>query len=299
MGLSHLIRLKKADVAVGRPLPWPVYDIHNNLLLNEGFVIQSEHQAETLLDKGLYRRPGRQAIAHPGVEESERKPDKEPSGENVSLDQIPLKPGDTLQLQSMLEGATERYVVSVIGAHKPDSVLVTAPTVDGKLIFLRDGQTFWVRGFIGKDALAFRTKVLKSQLSPFPYLHLDYPDKVQCMRVRKSVRVEVNLIAAIQPQREGAPQIAGSITDLSGCGARLITDEAFAGTGENLNVSFKVSQVGIEDYVKAGAVVRGVQIVEQNGRRRTATGIEFTEMENLHRLFLMNIVYQNMIKEPI
>jgi c-di-GMP-binding flagellar brake protein YcgR len=299
MGESSLIRLKKADVVVGRPLPWAVFDSHNNLLLNQGFVIQTEKQVDVLLEKGLYRRPGRQAARPEWAGEEERKPDKEPAGEQVSLDQLGLKPGDTLQLQPMLEGATERYSVRVIGEHKPESVLVTAPEVDGKLVFVREGQTFYVRGFIGKDALAFRTRVLKSQLSPFAYLHLAYPDGVQCMRVRKSVRVEINVIADIQSQRAGAQQLAGRISDLSTSGARVITDQAFAQPDEPVIVSFKVAQAGMEEYVKAESVVRGITVMVEKGRQRTATGVEFVAMSDTHRLFLMNLIYQSLVKEPI
>jgi c-di-GMP-binding flagellar brake protein YcgR len=299
MGESGLIRLKKADVVVGRPLPWPVFDSHDHLLLNRGFVIQTEKQVDVLLEKGLYRRPGRQAARPEWAGEEERKPEKEPAGEQVSLDQLGLKPGDALQLQPMREGATERYSVRVIGEHRPESVLVTAPEIDGKLVFVREGQTFYVRGFIGKDALAFRTKVLKSQLSPFPYLHLAYPDSVQCMRVRKSVRVEINVIAAIQPQRPGAKQLAGRMSDLSTTGARLITDQAFAEPDERVVVSFKVAQAGMEEFVKAESVVRGVTVMEEKGGPRTATGVEFVAMSSTHRLFLMNLIYQSLVREPI
>lgn len=49
-------RVTEPEIAVGEPLPWPVYDSQENLLLREGFVIQSPEQREQLLARGLYRR---------------------------------------------------------------------------------------------------------------------------------------------------------------------------------------------------------------------------------------------------
>ena len=49
------VRIKPEDVTVGQKLPWPVYDIEEALLLQEGTLIASDKQLNILLEKGLYR----------------------------------------------------------------------------------------------------------------------------------------------------------------------------------------------------------------------------------------------------
>lgn len=55
--MDSLVPIKRAELAVGNPLPWPVYDASNNLLMNEGVVIQNQRQLDALYEKGVYRNP--------------------------------------------------------------------------------------------------------------------------------------------------------------------------------------------------------------------------------------------------
>ena len=47
-------RLKRADIQLGRPLPFSVYDAKGVLLLRRGFVITIEEQVDRLIDRGLF-----------------------------------------------------------------------------------------------------------------------------------------------------------------------------------------------------------------------------------------------------
>lgn len=290
---SDLIAVHRYDVRLGEPLAWAVYDARRRLLLNRGEVIETQYQWEALMEKGLYRepppdRPGRtEADPQPATKESE-----------VGLDQVNLAIGAALQLQPMLEGAVERYPVKVIGYLKPVSLLVSAPSVDGKLIFVRDGQPFFVRAFVGKDALAFKTEVLKSALSPFAHLHLKYPESVKLVRIRRSLRVPVALIAAVSGA--GQRTQAMKITDLSVSGARIETTSTTLAPGDACQVVFRAKLPGIEEDVSAQSTVRSVrQEQSEDGKPVTALGMEFTEMSKEHRLFLMTLVYQHIHPEPI
>lgn len=59
--MSDLVRLAPGLLTVGKPLPWPVYDNTGNLLVAQGYVIQSEWQLERLYERGMYEPPQRQA----------------------------------------------------------------------------------------------------------------------------------------------------------------------------------------------------------------------------------------------
>lgn len=218
--------------------------------------------------------------------------------QTATLDEIKLMPGDALQLQPLAEGHNERFTVRVIGLMKPKSVLVTSPVIDGKLIFVREAQPFLVRAFSGLNVCAFKTKVLKSNHSPFPYLHLAYPEIVQVMRIRKAVRAHVQLITSITDQEGGKQLAAGKIVDLSVGGARILSTAPIGNKDQKVFISFKVKLDDIEEYIQVGAIIRALsQEEDDDGRKVSVAGVQFEELVQSHRLIIMNLVYQYLLKE--
>lgn len=53
--MSKLVRIAPGALVVGKPLPWTVYDAAGNVLLRQGYVIQSDTQLEQLFDRGLFQ----------------------------------------------------------------------------------------------------------------------------------------------------------------------------------------------------------------------------------------------------
>lgn len=221
-----------------------------------------------------------------------------PQEEKLSFEAIKLMPGDALQLQPLQEGQTERFSVNVIGVMKPKSLLVTAPSVEGKLIFVRDGQTYLVRAFSGLNVCAFKARILKSQLQPFPYLHLSYPDSVQAMRIRKAMRAPASIIVAVQENEEGRQNGAGKIIDLSVGGARMYSPMKIGVKDQTIWLSFKVLLGDMEEYVKTPAVIRSIgEEDDEQGKRMNVFGLQFGELAQSQRLIIMNLVYQHLLKD--
>lgn len=301
---DFLMPVRGTEIEVGKPLPFAIYDADRNLLLNEGVIVASEHQLEVLLEKGLFResRPQRPASGQSGLDEGKAGNigggAPKPSEESLSFDAIKLMPDDTLQLQPLLEGQTERFTVRVIGLMKPKSVLVTAPMVDGKLIFIRDGQTYLVRAFSGLNVCAFKARVLKSQLQPFPYLHLSYPDSVQAMRIRKAMRAPASIIVAVHESEEGRQVGAGKMVDISVGGAKMLTPANLGKKDQTLWLSFKVRLGDMEEYVKTPAIIRSLgEEDDEQGKPMKSFGMQFGELTQAQRLIIMNLVYQHLLKE--
>jgi c-di-GMP-binding flagellar brake protein YcgR len=303
---SFMVPVRKAEIEIGKPLGFAAYDADHNLLLNRGVVVTSANQVEVLLAKGLFRQRVREKSGHVNARlEVDRSADAGSGAaavkeESLSFEAIKLMPGDALQLQSQVEGQTERLTVHVIGVMKPKSVLVSAPSVDGKLIFVRDGQTYLVRAFSGLNVCAFKAKVLKSQLQPFPYLHLSYPDSVQAMRIRKTMRAPVGIIVAVHQSEEGRQIGAGKLVDISVGGAKMLSPMQLGHKGDSLWLSFKVRLGDMEEYVKTPVVIRSEgEEDDEQGKRMKTFGIQFGELEQSQRLIIMNLVYQHLLKEGI
>jgi hypothetical protein len=301
---DFLMPVRKSEIEVGKPLPFAIYDADRNLLLNRGVVVASEHQLEALLERGLFResRPKRPANTQIALDEGKAGNDGggagKPQEESLSFDAIKLMPDDTLQLQPLLEGQTERFTVRVIGLMKPKSVLVTAPMVDGKLIFIRDGQTFLIRAFSGLNVCAFKARVLKSQLQPFPYLHLSYPDSVQAMRIRKAMRAPASIIVAVLESEDGRQVGAGKMVDMSVGGTKLLSPMSLGKKDQTIWLSFKVKLGDMEEYVKTPAIIRSLgEEDDEQGKPMKSYGMQFGELAQAQRLIIMNLVYQHLLKE--
>lgn len=299
---SYMIPVRKAEIEVGKPLGFAVYDADRNLLMNRGVVVTSEHQVSVLLEKGLYRERIREKAGYVNARLDDNTPGAaaqvKPQEEILSFEALKLMPGDTLQLQPLLEGQTERFTVHVIGMLKPKSVLVTVPMVDGKLIFIRDGQTYLIRAFSGLNVCAFKAKVLKSQLQPYPYLHITYPDSVQAMRIRKAMRAPTSIIVAVHKSEDGKQMGAGKLVDISVGGAKMLSPMALGQKGDELWLSFKVTLGDMEEYVKTPIILRSEgEEEDEQGKRMKSFGIQFGELGQSQRLIIMNLVYQHLLKE--
>lgn len=298
-----LVPVLKSEIVVGQPLRWAVYDGNGVLLLNRGVVVANEHQLERLLQSGLsFRERDRASTERTDTLEQKEEPGGGGRAGEVTLpfDQVKLMPGDALQMQPLLEGQTERYTVRIIGIMKGKSVLVTAPVVEGRLVFLRDGQTFLIRVFSGLNVCAFKAKVLKSQLVPFPYLHLSYPDEVQAMLIRKAMRAPADTIVAVHEEEDGRQTGAGRMVDISVGGARILSKQPLGEKGARLYLSFKVRLDDMEEYVKTPAFIRTLgQEDDEQGRPQVATGVQFGELNQAQRLIIMTLVYQHLLKDNL
>ncbi|WP_303290079.1 HD-GYP domain-containing protein [Marinobacter sp. SS5-14b] len=53
--MSDLIRIAPGALTIGRPLPWDVFDAEGNVLLRQGYVIQTNTQLEQLYERGKFK----------------------------------------------------------------------------------------------------------------------------------------------------------------------------------------------------------------------------------------------------
>lgn len=53
--LDSLVRIAPGALTIGRPLPWDVFDADGNVLLRQGYVIQTNTQLEQLFERGRFK----------------------------------------------------------------------------------------------------------------------------------------------------------------------------------------------------------------------------------------------------
>jgi len=301
-----LIPVEEGELALGKPLPWALYDQNHKLLKARGDCVNTAEQLRALLDSVPLRELALQSAAAPTPEAPDATPEIDPSetpqGRYTFYD-MNLKTGDRVQLQPPAQLGPERHIVKLIGYLDPLSVLVTTPMARGLRLPLLEGERLVARVFSGQNAFGFVSTIQRVCKLPFDYLHLSFPDKIQGTVIRKSPRIRVRIDAAIvDPENAAAAPVSGTIVDISASGARIDAPQPLGTAGLRLKLSFRVNLHGMDVYLTAGAVIRTVLQNEQTdvpGQPPPVHhGLEFQDLQPDDSMILHSLIYQRMIEQP-
>jgi len=296
MASNLLVPVPAHLLSVGKALPRSVYSANGELLLSQGFVIESVEQIATLVGTGYLRQTefdGKAEKAKPGGTDNghatavQAAAQEHSSEEKVFMDDVRWQVGETFFLHQ--QGLSARYTARFIGYIKNRTVLVTMPIVDDKYVLIRDSQMFIVRAFSGKKAYAFSAFVVKSVHSPHPYLHLSYPKELSCATIRHRARIPVSIIASIS-MNDQEESVAAVIADMSLGGASANIKHPFGEVGQRGRIKFKINAVGETVYVDLGIILRSIVPSDNGGGCKH--GYEFTDLSTHDRLVLSAYFHQ-------
>lgn len=219
-----------------------------------------------------------------------------PQGKQAELTDLPsVKPGigDMLQLQDFSPTKDQHYV-KLIGYLNKKSVLVSHPTRDDKLLFVKKGESYLVRGFSGTKTYEFTADVVNVCLAPYPYLHLSFPAQVSTVNMRRALRIRLKLVCSIKSKP--VIPVTATIVDMSVNGVRIQTKIEIGKLGEEVEVSFRLPVDGEEQLFVVPAVIRNVDNDADNvgGDWFIVCGLEFHQPEGKDRLALQNFIYKHM-----
>ncbi|MFZ4539590.1 flagellar brake protein [Propionivibrio sp.] len=293
---AHYKPIRKADIDIGKPLPWSVYNGDKQLLLKRGFVLETQAQLDGLSEKGLYRffRGGEVGVvSRPNSDDTgERAKSEQATERSVTLEDIKLIIGDPLQIQTQVEQSESRYYVKLIGYLKGKSVLVTAPQLEGNLCYIKEGQAFVVRFFSGKNAYAFTSSVTRVANVPYPHLHLSYPSQVRGLVVRSGDRVNARIICSVSiPEDTKTVAVPGLITNISVGGALLSSRKKLGDKNDQLVIKFRVFIRDIEFFITIDATICSV-LHDDVGE--ILHGLRFAGLPNDMAIALTAYVYQKL-----
>jgi len=288
----NLVQLRRDDLAPGLPLPFAVYDQRSRVVLAEGHVIDTAASVDELIQKGAYRASANKERLAGEARDAQALP---ASSRQCAFEDMLLQIGDALQLQ----GATgkDRYYVKLIGYTPNCSVLVTTPTLAGRVQLVREGQGFIARAFSGRSAFAFNTVVHRVCNVPYPYLHLQYPKLIEGVAVRREARIWLRTIASVTSVSGSGKPVPAVIGDLSPSGARIEAPEVLADKGDTLQVSFRLKFDQDDADFVTRAIVRSVRKDHHGaeaGELRVTHGVEFVGMPSNERLLLRTLILQRL-----
>lgn len=179
----------------------------------------------------------------------------------VSMDEIGVPFGKNLHIE--IVSTKERYTVKVVGCLPNNTLIVSAPSMDGKSVFLRDTTIIKARFMMGTRVCAFVSKVIKMCREPGIYFHIAYPNEVESSVIREKVRLETNLISIVKPLSHDKSIVAvdsGVLVDLSLGGAKLISKNDFGYENNVLNLVVKLVVAGFDQVINMNCKIKMQEI---------------------------------------
>lgn len=304
------VRIGADDILLAKPLRWDLYDGNRQLIKEKGGVFSTQAEIEEALVLGGYRlfelgnedasvagvvlRPAA-ASGPPTANDPVRvEARREPKVLLIPFEKSKIRIGDTLVLQSSPDAP--RYPVRLIGYLRNRSVIVTPPEVNGEVAMVRDGQSFIGRFFSGQNAFAFSTSVLKQTSVPYPHLHLVYPRELKVQEIRKSPRVDVSLISAVEFEGRGG-QAAVRVINLSSTGAGFRAKVALGEQGQKLILKFKLAIHGIDTVVNVRSEICSVRETNEDPAMSFLHGVRFLDVDEPTHFALSAFVYGSLLGE--
>lgn len=209
-----------------------------------------------------------------------------------------LKVGDRIPIETShsRETKSRRLLAKIVGWSEGISLLVSLSPQTIHAGLIKNNEQVLLRAFTGKAAFAFSTTVLKIEHSPFTYLHLSFPRKVETVEVRSSFRHGVRLPTTITT--DGKADVTGDILDVGMTGARVGTTEPLINEPPvRLATQFELHAVPVS--LELHAQVRSSKSVpDEHGAMHHEYGMEFQNLQPNDRLILGSLLWYQMQIHP-
>jgi c-di-GMP-binding flagellar brake protein YcgR len=286
--------IKQDELTVGQAIPWPLCDPSGKVLLEQGSKPESAAQIQSLIESGAGRYQDSQP-EQPNRTESAKQAQHESGG--FSLDHIKPKIGDSMQLQLQSGTDNHRSFVTLIGYLADQSVIVTMPVIHGHIMLIREGQSFIVRFFSGKNAYAFSATAKKVTSIPYPYLHLSYPLEVRGLVVRSSSRAHAHINCHVSIEDGDSYKCVAR--DISIGGALIAIREQFGKVGETLLLKLPVQINETEHMLNLNCQIRSNNAapVTANEAPTYLLGLSFENMTGQDTLVISALLYQSLVSD--
>jgi hypothetical protein len=205
-----------------------------------------------------------------------------------------LRVGDQLHLDLPSTLDHKKYSVTLVGWLDGQSVIVTAPRSATVSRLVHAGEVVVLRTFSGVNVYAFQSTVIRTPMTPYQYLHLSFPQRVDSVAIRSAMRCRLHLpITITVAGKESAAAIlnlgaAGALIE----GADLLTRDASI----TLTAAFELHGVPVTLAVTAD--VRSAKPGVPGSGALGQYGVQFRDLNPHDRLLLSSLVCYQILQDP-
>ncbi len=206
-----------------------------------------------------------------------------------------VKLGDLIQLQFIPEDGRERLTAKVIGYSPNKSIIISAPSVNGKFPLLKENQPFVIRMLQGNDVYGFESSSLKYYSVPYPHVHLSCPKDLECITVRGSRRVGTEVIVSVTTVDNPNKTLSISMVNTSATGALLQTSNLLGGLDDEVNISIEFEIASIKKYLRIKAIIRNISMPDDEDDKLNKYGVQFLALNDDQKLIINAYVYEQIV----
>lgn len=220
-----------------------------------------------------------------------------------SFEAAQLHVGERLQLELAADGARNQYYTTLIGFVPGHGLLVRTPLIQNLPVPVPEGATVLVRAFSGRHAYTLESRIDRVCRSPYPYMHLAYPARVQQTLIRGALRVRVALPGVVSASGGAGDDepLAVALSDLSVSGAQLESEASLGEAGRNFGLAFKfvVQPNNYEVKLTTSAQVQSVRKVRKGKgpEELFSHGVRFNKLHATEGLLLQSYVQQVLLSD--
>ncbi len=207
----------------------------------------------------------------------------------VSIQELRLRPGTELKILDS-KGRMLGHKAQFVAVFAGKSILTSLLVNNTKMIEIRAGDSYLIKGFTGKYDFSFTSSVLQLDSAQFN-ARFSCPDTVAVKFVRSHLRADLELTATVTAKGMSNPT-AIIVKDLSIGGAGLVSSEALGNIGDRINLSLQVEFEKKNVDLTLAAIIKHIS-ESFSGIR---TGVEFESTSQNDKLMLYYCV--NTLSEP-
>ncbi|MCP5160543.1 MAG: flagellar brake protein [Hahellaceae bacterium] len=223
----------------------------------------------------------------------------EPKGKDAgdtleSFGDLGVPVGSAITLETV--SPVRKLTVKLLGYSDGRSLMVSAPTREGKEILLERGETVAARFLHRNKVCGFESKVVYRSIQPYSYYHLEYPKTLNVVQIRDSERVDLSIKVQVESEFDGGmgdwPQNA-LIKDISKSGISVTSRKALGEVGHELVLRFDLPVAGITKSFVLEAIIRNRNVINaKEGKTAYVYGMQFQSLEDSDKLALASYTYE-------
>jgi c-di-GMP-binding flagellar brake protein YcgR len=269
-----------SEIPFGRLLPFALFDADANVLIASGQTVTPE-QFALLEEFGVYRDADWVATVeentattidiglpapHPISGYGSSAADQQKNANR----QAPKQQEGVQYLRMNYAGSEEGFFVRLYGMVPGQSLILAAPTENGQLVFVKEGDNFDFKGFYSRAIYSFRAAIRQVCFQPFPYLHINWPElsRVQKQIVRQTRRIDINLPCTLYLTPDKKSTINGVIRNLSTGGAEVELFGHFDAHQTRVRIAFRVPVHGQKFLIEEETTIIGKRAYEDEPAER-------------------------------
>ena len=180
-------------------------------------------------------------------------------------DKLQLPVGTPIQLQQEDTENPVRYTVKLLGYYPGKGLIVTNTEHNGRTVLLTDDTRLVARSLQGSAVQGFRVKVLQTSMTPYPHLHLSYPQEIETSVVRDARRITTKQPALARNIKSDESDFhEAMIVDLSASGTKVATRVPVAGVDEVLEIKMELDIADMVEKLTLLAEVKSADFRQGN-----------------------------------